>query len=352
MEISRQTLRAQAHALAEGLMGNGEPAHEGHFMHAWDWYQGTALFGLYTYYQETGERRVLDYLIGWFEAQMRRGLPEKNVNSMCPLLTLSFLYEETGRSDYLDVCREWADYAMTALPRTPEGGFQHKTIDSDNYCQLWDDTLYMTVLFIARMGTLLQEDRYLQESIRQFLVHIKYLSDLETGLFFHGWNFDGCHHFAKALWGRGNAWYTAGLVDYLDLACIPEGVRMFLLSTLKRQAEALEKYQDADGMWHTLVNLPESSYPEASATAGFSYGLLKAARRRDLPERFRTVALKGLEAILRRIDDRGLLTQVSGGTCVGADLDDYRRIPLVPQPYGQSMALLLMLEALKMDGLQ
>lgn len=349
MEIFKQKLRVQAHALTEGLMGSGEPAHKGHFMSAWDWYQGVALFGLYTYYRETKEQRVFDYLVGWFDTQMQRGLPEKNVNSMCPLLTLSFLYEDTGKEEYLDVCKEWLDYAMTELPRTPEGGFQHKTIDSDNYCQLWDDTLYMTVLFITRMGTLLKDDRYLQESIRQFLVHLKYLTDLESGLFFHGWNFDGCHHFGKALWGRGNAWYTAGLVDYLDLANIPDGVRMFLLSALERQAAALEKYQDSDGMWHTLVNLPDSSYPESSATAGFSYGMLKATRLNYLPKKYRTVAVKGLEAILSRIDDKGLLQQVSGGTCVGADLDYYRQISVGPQTYGQSLALLLLLEALKMD---
>lgn len=347
MEIDRKTLAQQAHALAEGLMGPGKPAQEGHFMSVWDWYQGVALFGLYTYYRQTREQRVWDYLIGWFDAQMQRGLPEKNVNSMCPLLTLSFLYEDTGNEAYLEVCREWLDYAMTSLPRTPEGGFQHKTIDSDNYCQLWDDTLYMTVLFVARMATLLNDDRYLQESIRQFLVHLKYLTDLKTGLFFHGWNFDGCHHFGEALWGHGNAWYTAGLVDYLDLAKVPEGVRMVLLSALERQAQALEKYQDSDGMWHTLVNLPESSYPESSATAGFSYGLLKAVRLQYLPKRFQALGQKGLAAILARIDDHGLLQQVSMGTVVGKDLDDYRRVPQGPQPYGQSMALLLLLEALK-----
>ena len=100
-------------------------------------------------------------------------------------------------------------------------------------------------------------------------------------------------------------------------------------------------------MWHTLVNLPESSYPESSATAGFSYGLLKAVRLQYLPKRFQALGQKGLAAILARIDDHGLLQQVSMGTVVGKDLDDYRRVPQGPQPYGQSMALLLLLEALK-----
>ena len=146
---------------------------------------------------------------------------------MAPMLTLSFLYEDSQKASYLEACEEWLAYAMHDLPRTGEGGYQHITIDSDNFAQLWDDTLYMTVLFVARMGRLLQRDDCVQESIRQFLVHIKYLQDPVTGLFYHGWTFAEKHHYAGAFWGRGNAWYTAGLVDYLELAEIPVGVKMF-----------------------------------------------------------------------------------------------------------------------------
>ncbi|MBR6007949.1 MAG: glycoside hydrolase family 88 protein [Clostridia bacterium] len=317
-----------------------------HFMDAWDWFQGVALFGLYEYYRDSGDRKILEYLTNWFDERMDRQ-PTKNINSMCPLLTLSYLYEITERQDYLAVCSEWAEYAMASLPRTEEGGFQHITIDSDNYMQLWDDTLYMTVLFIARMGQLLKRSDMTEESVRQFLVHIKYLTDTKTGLLFHGFNFDGRHHYAEALWGRGNAWFTAGLVDYLDMARIPEGVKLFLLSTLETQAKALKKYQDADGMWHTLINDPES-YKEASATAGFSYGLMKAVRKGYLDESCRAAALRGLDAIMSRIDENGLLKDVSAGTCLSDSLDYYRNIRVNAQPYGQSMALLLLMEAKKL----
>ena len=317
-----------------------------HFMDAWDWFQGVALFGLYEYYRDSGDEKVLKYLTGWFDERIDHQ-PAKNINSMCPLLTLSYLHELTGKKDYLDICVEWAEYAMTSLPRTEEGGFQHITIDSDNYMQLWDDTLYMTVLFIARMGQLLSRKDMTEESMRQFLVHIKYLTDTSTGLLFHGFNFDGRHHYAGALWGRGNAWFTAGLVDYLDMAQVSDGVRLFLLSTLETQAKALKKYHDSDGMWHTLINEPES-YKEASATAGFSYGLLKAVRCGYLDESYRETALKGLDAILSRIDENGLLRDVSAGTCLSDSLDYYRNIRVNAQPYGQSMALLLLTEAKKL----
>ena len=314
-------------------------------MEDWDWYQGVALFGLYQYVQKTGDARVRRYLHRWFDHHFRIGLPGKNVNSICPMLTLSYLYEETGNETYRRYLDEWLYYAMNDLPRTVEDGFQHKTRDSENEMQLWDDTLYMTVLFIARQGALLQDDRLIQESIRQYLIHLKYLTDPVTGLFFHGWTFDGCHHFAGALWGRGNAWYIAGLVDYLDIAPIPDGVRAVLLSALQRQAEALLRLQDQEGMWHTLLNEVDTSYPESSATAGIAYGLLKSIRKGYLDgETYLRPALKAAAAILSRIDEDGILTQTSAGTCVGSTLDYYRSIPLGVQPYGQSMALLMLVE--------
>ena len=269
MNLTRRALRAKSQKIIEGITSTENPtAFTGrggkHFMENWDWFQGVALFGLYEYYRDSGDEAVLRYLTGWFDEHIAAGPPQKNINSMCPLLTLSYLYEETGKESYLALCREWAEYAVERLPRTEEGGFQHITIDSDNFMQLWDDTLYMTVLFIARMGALLDREDYVQESVRQFLVHIKYLTDPASGLFFHGFNFAGRHHYAGALWGRGNAWYTAGLVEYLELAQIPEGVRLFLLSTLETQAQALRALQDKSGMWHTLLDHADS-YVETSA---------------------------------------------------------------------------------------
>ena len=349
MNLSAPELKQKIDLIIKGIVSTDNKAaftnREGrHFMDDWDWFQGVALFGLYEYYRDSGDKKVLSYLLNWFDSHMEKEPPMKNINSCCPLLTLSYLYEETGREDYLALCKEWVEYAMTRFPRTEEGGFQHLTIDSQNYMQLWDDTLYMTVLFIARMGALLGREDYVQESIRQFLVHIKYLSDPSTGLLFHGFNFDGRHHYAGARWGRGNAWFTAGLVDYLDIAQLPEGVRWFLLSTLETQAKALKKYQDESGMWHTLIDDP-ASYLESSATAGFSYGLMKAARMGYLSKENAQCGLRGVEAIVSRIDESGLLGGVSAGTCLSDSLDYYRGIRQNAQPYGQSMALLMLMEA-------
>jgi len=314
-------------------------------MDVWDWSQGVGLFSLYLYYKETGEKDIFQYLTAWFDRKIEEGLPQKNVNTMCPLLTLSYLYEETKNPDYLRICEEWAAYAADEMPRTPEFGITHTAVDSPNEGELWDDTLYMTVLFMARMGVVLGRDRYVQESIRQFLVHLKYLTDTRTGLFYHGWTFQENHNFAGAFWGRGNAWYTAGLVDYLDMFEVPEGIRDFLTSSLERQVSKLAELQAPSGMWHTLLDDP-TSYEETSATAGFAYGILKAVRKGYIGKQYLSCGLRAMQAVVERIDERGVVHGVSYGTRMGRTKQFYKEIPQCPMPYGQSMTLLMLVESL------
>ena len=313
-------------------------------MDAWEWPQGVALFAMYQYYRESGDRTVLAYLMDWFDRQIAKGLPSQNINTTCPMLTLACIYEEERDEKYLPLLEEWLDGVMHKLPRTPEGGLQHIVSGILNEGQLWDDTLYMTVLFLAKMGRVLGREEYIQESIRQFMVHIKYLSDVKTGLFFHGWTFEGNHHFAEALWGRGNSWYTAGLVDYLECLVGNKGVKQFLLTTLLRQVEALEACQDESGLWHTILD-DKDSYLETSASCAFAYGILKAVRNGYLPARFALVGEKAVKGVMAQITEDGTVNGVSYGTPVFNTIQEYKDIPICPMPYGQSMALIMLVEA-------
>lgn len=315
-------------------------------MEAWEWPQGVALFAMYQYYKENGDESIKAYLLDWFDRQLGKGLPAQNINTTCPMLTLACLYEETQDEKYLPVLKEWCRGVMECLPRTEEEGLQHIVSGVQNEGQLWDDTLYMAVLFLAKMGVVLHKEAYIQESIRQFMIHLKYLTDCKTGLFFHGWTFLGKHHFAGALWGRGNSWYTAGLVDYLECLEGNEGVKAALLSALNRQVEALAACQDESGLWHTLLD-DECSYLETSASSAFAYGILKAVRKGYLPARYAAVGEKALKGVLSRISEEGVVGGVSYGTPVFATLQEYREVPICPMPYGQSMALMMLVEALK-----
>jgi unsaturated rhamnogalacturonyl hydrolase len=187
------------------------------------------------------------------------------------------------------------------------------------------------------------------EAARQFLVHTRYLADTSSGLWFHGWTFDGRHNFAQARWARGNAWITAGLLDLFDLAELPMPVREFLRGVLATQVNALLPLQAPSGAWRTLLDDP-TSYEEISATAGFGYGLLKGYRLGIGTPAWREAGLKALAAVLANIDASGTVLNVSYGTRMGHDLQFYRAIPIQPTGYGQALAILCLSEGLNHVG--
>ncbi|MDR2674792.1 MAG: glycoside hydrolase family 88 protein [Opitutaceae bacterium] len=314
----------------------------------WEWPQGVGLYGLYKHYQEVRDTRILDTINAWFERRLRAGLPAKNVNTTAPMLTLAHLAGTGGDKTRLALCAEWAGWVMSEMPRTEDRALQHIVTGEANEHQVWADTLFMTVLFLAKMGVILKRRDYIEESIRQFLVHIKYLFDRKTGLWYHGWTFDGRHNFANALWARGNCWITAGIPDYLDIVRdLPPSIESYLIDTLAAQAAALAGCQRPDGLWTTLLDDPRS-YVETSATAGFGYGILKSVRKGYLDNAFIETGRKALDAVVRHISPDGTVQQVSYGTGMGRDLDHYRKIPVCPMAYGQALALLLLNEGMKL----
>lgn len=237
-------------------------------------------------------------------------------------------------------------------------GFQHETYLETNENELWDDTLMMSALPLAKIGLVLNRPEYIEEAKYQFLLHCQYLFDAETGLFFHGWKFyseeeherEGKlgHNFARARWARGNSWLTIVIPDFiemLDLAPL-DPLRIHLLHILSAQCAALKRHQCENGMWRTLLDVP-SSYEEASATAGFAYGMLKAVRKRYIGRGYATVATRAVKAVLGRISEEGGLQDVSFGTAMGKDLQHYLDIPRTSMPYGQAMAIMALGEFLR-----
>jgi len=312
----------------------------------WEWTQGVGLYGLWKLFERTKEQKYLDILTRFFDQQIEIGFPALNVNTVAPFLAMAHVGEHLQDEKYLQPCRETAAWIMGKFPRTQEGGFQHMTSDTLNDQELWDDTLFMTVLFLAKMGVMEGKDAYIREAEKQFLLHARYLADPESGLWYHGWTFNGCHNFARAFWGRGNCWVTIAIPEFLHMVdCAPE-VRAQLTAVLQKQAASLMRYQNASGMWHTLIDDP-SSYVESSATCGFGYGLLRGVRMGLLDVSLESVALKALPPILDYINEQGVVQQVSYGTPMGRESRDfYKNIEIKPMPYGQALAMLFLIECL------
>jgi len=314
----------------------------------WEWTHGIGLYGIYQYYQQTGDEKMRAVIDDWFTARLAEGTPTKNVNTMSPFLTLAYRYEETGNAALRPYLERWAEWVMYEMPRTDKGAMQHIVYNNENHQQMWDDTLMMSVLPLAKIGKLLDRPEFVEEATYQFLMHVQYLMDRETGLWFHGWTFDGHHNFAQARWARGNSWLTIAIPEFLELVDLPENnaTRRYLLQVLESQVSALAKCQDDSGLWHTLLDDPHS-YLESSATAGFAYGILKAVRKRYIDASYAPVAEKAIQGVIKHINPAGELTQTSFGTAMGNDLDFYREIALTSMPYGQAMAILCLSEYLR-----
>lgn len=316
----------------------------------WDWEVGVGLYGMYRDAAHRGDAGALAAMGRWYDRQIARGLPARQVNSTAPMLALACLAQTTGRADWQALCADWAAWLVDGLPRTPEGGFEHVVKEGRSPGQLWDDTLVMAVLFLAQTGRMAGRADWVAEAHYQYLVHIRFLEDRETGLFFHGWTFEGRHNYARARWARGNAWVTIAIPELFAIAPPADPVlRRHLTTVFRSQVAALAALQRPDGMFHTLLDDP-SGPVEASATAGFGYGVLAGLREGLLDPPARAIADRARGAILARIGADGILADVSDGTPMGDTLDFYNRIPSVAAPYGQALASLFLMELARQDG--
>lgn len=320
----------------------------------WDWPQGVGLFGLDKLQEKLGDVRYDAFLVDWFNANFERGLPSKNINTTAPYLTLCGLAERTGNAEWRQRCVSHAEWLMTGLPKTKDGGFQHVTSAIGNRDgvqlhdgQLWVDTLFMAVLFLAKMGRLHDRADWKAMAVKQFLVHVKYLFDIHTGLFFHGWSFPRNDHFGGIFWCRGNSWFTFGVMEFIEIMGddLDAGVREWLVDTFIAQADALRARQAEDGLWHTVL-LDDESYTEVSGSAAMARGILKGVNLGILGEDYRDCAERAIQAVMANVADDGTVLNVSAGTGMGMDAEHYRKILIAPMAYGQSLALASLVEAL------
>ena len=372
MEISRTIVESKLNMVVDKLKNLQRPENEttiskmedggksvGLFprdfgMEPWDWPQGVGLYGMYNLYDVNKDKSNIEFIKAWYEKRFKEGLPVRNINTTIPLLTLTYLMDELG-DNYTELCNDWADWVLSSLPKTRENGFQHTTTaDASkgtinlNEGQLWVDTLFMTVLFLARMGKCTKNSKYISEAVHQYLMHIKYLYEKKTGLFYHGWSFIENSNFGEIFWCRGNSWYTASVMDLLEILGddLDNGVKDILIDTFKAQVDTLINLQADSGLWNTVLD-DKDSYEEVSGSAAIAYGILKGVRLGILDKKYEEKAMKTISAIISNIDEAGTVLNVSAGTGMGMNKEHYKNIIIAPMAYGQSLSIMALTEALR-----
>lgn len=310
----------------------------------WDWPQGVGIFGL----SQFGEK-YQEYIVDWGLTEIGKGLPLANINTICPLLTLM------DHSEFETLSLKWADEVMTKFNRTKEQGLQHDTTGATkdmltiNEGHLWADTIFMTVLFLAKMGRRHNRPEWIQEAIYQVLLHVKVLLDKETKLFCHGWDDQQNDNLGSIYWCRGNSWLTMGIPLFLQYTeeTLDSGTKRFLIGVYQNQVSALMALQDQEtGLWHTLLE-DSTSYIETSGSAGIVAGIYVGIEGGYLEaDRYLKECSMAVAGLLSSIDEEGTVTRVSAGTAISREPENYKQIIRKPMAYGQALMIFALVSVL------
>ncbi|KAL4749481.1 hypothetical protein BDW72DRAFT_178129 [Aspergillus terricola var. indicus] len=262
-------------------------------------------------YNKTGDPAYFDYI----KAQIDGVLNDDGslVDPITDTLSLDdirigrnflYLWTVTGDKKYkiaADGLRKQLDFT----PRNQDGGFWHRKPTYPN--QMWLDGLYMASNFYAQWTSWFQPNNKTawDDIILQYDLIEAHTRDNETGLLFHGYDASKVAVWADPVtgasphvWSRAVGWYFVSLVELLDY--FPKSHPGYK-RTLKRYqslAKAIKKSQDETGGWWLIQDPPYPSDPrnyiESSASAMFTYALLRGIRKGFIPAKdYKTVALDG-----------------------------------------------------------
>jgi unsaturated rhamnogalacturonyl hydrolase len=278
----------------------------------WDYVTGTVLKGFEELWRKTSDKRYFQYIQKTVDSVVNSDgsindykLSDYNIDEINEGRMLLFLYKETGEEKYKKAAALLRSQLMDQ-PRNSLGGFWHK---KKYPFQMWLDGLYMGSPFYAEYGKLFDEPENFDDVVKQFTLMETHARDAETWLLYHAWDekkeqdwADPATGLSAIFWGRAMGWYAMALVDVLDYLPVEHSGRNDLIAILQRLAEAVSKVQDdSTGVWWQVVDQSyrEGNYLEASVSGMFVYALAKGVRLGYLDAKFKAVAEKAYQGILK-----------------------------------------------------
>lgn len=236
-----------------------------------------------------------------------------------PALPFIFLYEK----GYLD--KAWF-LIEKAAEYSSHGQFR---LDDNTLCRpeptqwtIWADDLFMYLPFILKYSDLTGNKSLKEDAVLQAKMFYKYLFDKEKDLYYHGWNSVTGKHIG-ANWSRANGWVAWAMSGLLQN--IPENSQQYreLKKIHKEHLDGLLKYQDKSGLWHQVLDHPET-YLETSGTALFIIALARGVKEGWLGEKYKLAAIKAWRGLQSQIDADGTVHGICQGTSIGENIKFYQ----------------------------
>ncbi|MBN1117124.1 MAG: glycoside hydrolase family 88 protein [Bacteroidales bacterium] len=348
---------------SEGLNSNKPYVINNQYL-AWEYWNGVTNLAMVRLAEVTGDSQYLDYAkanysfvfdnISFFEALKENGYSETGLQKYsrfqmlddCGSLAAGLVdvYLEDARTDYLKYIDRVADYILNKEHRLEDGTLA-RTGPFDK--TIWLDDLYMSLPFVVRYGKLTGDSTYFDLAAQQIINYHKYLYDETTGIYFHCY-FEPMQENGVARWGRANGWAILALAQVLDYLPENHPQRVDLLTIYKQHIIGLSRYQSASGLWHQLIDKPDS-YLETSSSAMFTYAIAKGVNKGWLDPYFSSLALSAWEGLKTTIQDDGQVQGICVGTWIQSDIGFYYNRPVqVNDIHGIGAVILAGSEVLKL----
>ncbi|MFC2116727.1 glycoside hydrolase family 105 protein [Bacteroidota bacterium] len=257
----------------------------------------------------------LHALRGSFYKLMRMTMLDDSGGPVLPFAQMKLINPERN---YDPLLNEVLDYVVNREHRLEDRTLCRPEPEPNT---IWADDLFMSVPFLCRMARITGDVNLYDEVATQVIQFNNYLQEKETGLYHHGWYADRSEP-APILWGRANGWVTWAMSEALIL--IPEDHPGYkrILRIFRDHIQAVAEYQDGSGMWHQVLNHPET-YEETSCTAMFTLALARGVRYGWLKKAYGKNAMDGWNALGDKIGEDGTVVGICRGTEIGGSVEFY-----------------------------
>jgi rhamnogalacturonyl hydrolase YesR len=215
----------------------------------------------------------------------------------------------------------------------------------------WCDALYMAPPVLARQSALSGDPKYLQAMDKEWRRTAARLWVEQDRLFLRDERFAGQDHRGAGgkpvYWARGNGWVMGGIARTLETMPASFEGRAFYVDIFRKMASRVRELQQADGLWRSDMNDPESfPEPETSGSGFFVYALAWGINHGLLDRQaYLPAVTRGWAALNRHILPNGLVgaAQKTGDRPVPTKADDVG-------PYATGAYLLAGLEVMDLHG--
>ena len=180
---------------------------------------------------------------------------------------------------------------------------------------IWLDDLYMSIPALAQMGKLTGDKKYYDDAVKQLVQFSGRMFNKDLNVFMHGW-VQGMTVHPEFHWARANGWAIMAMVELLDVLPEDHAGRSAIIDLLKKHVSGLATYQSGNGLWHQLLDRPDS-YLETSATAIYTYCMAHAINKGWIDGvAYGPMVTLAWNAVATKVNNKG---QVEG-TCVGTGM--------------------------------